>query len=166
MGEPMAKSKKHIIFPSNNRFGGGASTKDRKAARLAARRGVTQRVIRVATGWRIEETRDGIRRRSPDLWRTHDAATLAMDDGYQMPSLPPAQIVSVMLVDDIVPYQICKTRCFLCNMVGEEKPARFSLRVRMDGRKTACFSICSGDFHDLAIGDRINDKFEKKELGQ
>jgi hypothetical protein len=50
---------------------------------------------------------------------THDAATLAMDDGYQMPSLPPAQIVPVMLVDDIVPYQMCKTRCFLCGMTGE-----------------------------------------------
>ena len=158
----MPSKKKRVVHPNHNPFGGGASTKDRKALKLAARRGVVRRVVRVAMGWKIEEAAAGIKRRSPDTWHTFDAAELAMDDGYQMPPLPVAQRLPTMLILDFVRYHTPNKDCFLCHSVGEIRRAAYSMQVRIDGRKTACFAICDNSFHDLAIGDRINDQFEKK----
>lgn len=166
MGVEMVSKKKRIVHPNNNPFGGGASTKDRKAAKLAARRGVSRRVVRVAMGWKIEETAAGLKRRSPDTWRTYDAAELAMDDGYQMPALPVVKLAPTMMITDFLRYHTPNKDCFLCASIGETRRALYSMQVRIDGRKTACFAICDNTYHDLAIHDRINDQFEKKELGQ
>ena len=164
MGVGMASKKKRVVHPNRNPFGGGASTKDRKAAKLATRRGVSQRVVRVAEGWKIEETAADRKRRSPDTWHTYDAAQLAMEDGYQMPALPVREFTPVMEIVDFVRYVSHENRqCLICGLLGEETRAAFSMRVRYVHSKRACIAICDRSRHDLAIGDRVNNRFEKRE---
>lgn len=161
----MPSKKKRVVHPNHNPFGGGASGKDRRAAKLAARRGVTRRVVRVAEGWKIEETIADRTRRSPDTWHTFDAAELAMDDGYKLPDIPVSKFAPVMQVKDFMRYVSHENRlCLICSLTGEETRAAFSMRVQYIHDKRAAIAICDPHRHHLAIGDRINNRFEKREF--
>jgi len=160
----MPSKKKRVVHPNHNPFGGGASTKDRKAAKLAARRGVTRRVVRVTEGWKIEETAAGRKRRSPDTWHTYDAAELAMDDGYKLPEIPIKEFVPVMQIKDFIRYVTHENKqCLICGLLGEETRAAFSMRVQYVYDRRAAIAICDPHRHDLAVGDRVNNRFEKRE---
>lgn len=132
-----------------------------KAKRLSRRNINTQRVVRGAEGWLIEENVAGRRRRSPVTWATFAEAMEAVANGYQFPPIPKHldELPTHYVVRQATPLRVKGGRvCFWCKREGREVPAEYTVLISFSKVKKFSMSCCDTITHGLFYGSSLDDQ--------
>lgn len=132
-----------------------------KAKRLSRRNINTQRVVRGAAGWLIEENVAGRRRRSPVTWPTFADATDAIAKGYQFPPITKhlEELPTHYVVRQATPLRVKGGRvCFWCKREGREVPAEYTVLISFSKIKKFSMSCCDTITHGLFYGSSLDEQ--------